>query len=113
MMGGVGVIILPLSLSIIGILGGFVIAKVAQKASPQISNNNVVAITQGWAISLTLGGASASIFFAYALANTLTWNYLTTGLFMTIGFAIVGIFAGFVGARKMFREIRSATLSSM
>jgi hypothetical protein len=112
-MGGLGAIILPFSLIITGILGGFVIAKVAQKAAPHISNGDVAAITRGWAISLALGGASAAIFFAYALASTLTWNYPKTGLFMTVGFAIVGLFAGLMGVRKMFRQIGSSAQHSV
>lgn len=111
-MAGLGGILLPFSLILAGTLGGFVMAKVARKAAPQLSSGDIAAMTRGWAISLSLGGASAAVFFAFALANTLTWNYLHTGLLMTAGFVIVGLFAGLMGVRKMFRRIGSAPMAS-
>ena len=106
-MGGFGAIVLPLTLILTGAIGGFVTAKVIQRAEPGISKSDVSAIVRAWTIGLALGGAIAAIFFGYALAVTLTWEYQQTGIFMTMGFAIVGIFAGNVGAKSMFRRLEA------
>ena len=104
-LGGIGAIVLPLILILTGAIGGFVTARVIQRAEPGISRSDVSAIIQTWTISLALGGAFAAIFFGFALAVTITWEYLHTGIFMAIGFAIVGIFAGNRGARSTFRRL--------
>ena len=104
-LGGLGLIGLPTILTLTGAIGGFAIAETAQRAVHGITNSDVAAMTRAWARSLALGGALAGVFFAYALAVTITWRYLETGLFMTVGFAIAGLFAGLFGARTMFRHV--------
>lgn len=106
-MGGFGALVLPLTLVLTGAIGGFVTTKVIQRAEPGISKSDVFSINRAWIISLAQGGAIAAIFFGYALAVTLTWEYLQTGIFAAIGFAIVGIFAGNVGAKSMFRRLEA------
>lgn len=104
-MFGLGAIVLPATLILTGAIGGFVLAKEAQKSAPHVTKSDIAAITRAWTKGLALGGVIAAIFFGYALAVTLVWSYLKTGIFMTIGFAIVGVFASNIGAKSMFRRL--------
>jgi hypothetical protein len=102
-----GAIVLPLALILTGAIGSFVCAKVIQKEEPGVSRSDVSAIIKAWIISFTKGGAIAAIFFAYALVVTFSWSYLQTGISMTIGFALVGFYAGSVGAKSMFQRLEA------
>lgn len=107
-LAALGAILLPLILVLTGVIGGLVTARVIQRAEPGISRRDVSAITRGWIKSFALGGVIAAVFFGFALAATFTWEYLYTGIYAAIGFAITGIFAGNLGARAMFRRIEAA-----
>ena len=107
---GLGFIILPiLAFIIIGGVGGFVMAKVVQRATPNIANSDVAQITRGWVKSFAIGGAIAAIFFGIAIYALFERNYLMTGISMTIGLAIVGRFAGRVGANPMLERLMMLT----
>lgn len=108
-LAALGAIVLPLTLVVTGAIGGLATARAIQRAEPGVSKSDVSAITRAWTKSFALGGVIAAVFFGFALGATFTWDYLYTGIFTAIGFAIVGIFAGNLGARAMFRRIETAT----
>jgi hypothetical protein len=102
---GLGLVVLPVFLTIMGAVGGYVSAKVAQGVEPNITNSDVALITRGWAKGFGLGGVIAALFFGISLAALFGWDYILTGILMTIGFTIVGNFASKFGAKPMIERL--------
>ena len=105
------VFILPLELTITYAIGCFLTAKIVQHTAAEITNTEVKKITGKFAV----GAAISSIFFGLALLNREhLWHFnpVYIGIFMTIGFIILGISFGGIVAKYIFQRIEETSTST-
>lgn len=108
-LGGIAYIILP---TILGGIAGVAIIRIVQKAAPNVTDSDVVAVTRGWATGFGLGGLIAFIYNLCATEVNRSWGYIELELHATIAFAIVGTSAGLIEVKPMFKRLESLTLAS-